>query len=259
MRWRSRPSAPSGCAGRQGESPPVDGVDATRARDVVEAALAGRPTTLARPRRDAGAARGVRHPDGAASGSRRASTDAVDGGRELGYPVVVKTAAPGVHKTDVGGVALDLRDEGQVRAAAERIGTPVLVQPYLGGGVELLAGVVQDPVFGPLVAFGPGGALAELIGDAGFRLAPLTERRRRRARAGGQGGTARRRLPRCRARGRAGARRPRAPARLGLPRTCREVAELDLNPILAGPAGCVAVDARVRVRAQRPERRIKGW
>ena len=43
------------------------------------------------------------------------------------------------------------------------------------GGVELLAGVVQDPVFGPLVAFGPGGVLAELIGDAQFRIAPLTD------------------------------------------------------------------------------------
>ena len=45
----------------------------------------------------------------------------------------------------------------------------------ISGGVELLAGLVQDPVFGPLVAFGPGGVYAELIGDAGFRIAPLTD------------------------------------------------------------------------------------
>ena len=62
-----------------------------------------------------------------------------------------------------------------MRAAVERIGVPVLVQPMISGGAELLAGVVQDPVFGPLVAFGPGGVLAELIGQAQFRLAPLTD------------------------------------------------------------------------------------
>ena len=62
-----------------------------------------------------------------------------------------------------------------MRRAAERIGGPVVVQPYLAGSAELLAGVVQDPVFGPLVAFGPGGTLAELIGSARFALAPLTD------------------------------------------------------------------------------------
>src|SRR5204863_1419438 len=86
-----------------------------------------------------------------------------------------KSAAAGAHKTETGGVALDLADADAVRAAAERIGLPVLVQPMVIGGAELLAGVVQDPVFGPLVAFGPGGVFAELIGDAAFRLAPLTD------------------------------------------------------------------------------------
>ncbi len=74
-----------------------------------------------------------------------------------------------------GGVILDLGDEDAVRAAAEQLGEPVLVQPFVRGGAELLAGAVQDPVFGPLVAFGPGGVLAELIGEAQFRLAPLTD------------------------------------------------------------------------------------
>ena len=59
------------------------------------------------------------------------------------------------------------------------------------GGVELLAGVVQDPVFGPLVAFGPGGVLAELIGEAAFRIAPLTDVDARGARLDGQGRRAR--------------------------------------------------------------------
>src|SRR5205823_1066550 len=77
---------------------------------------------------------------------------AVDAAVELGYPVVLKTAAPGAHKTDEGGVILDLGDEEAVRVAAERLGGPLLVQPFVRGGAELLAGAVQDPVFGPLVA-----------------------------------------------------------------------------------------------------------
>ena len=95
--------------------------------------------------------------------------------RELGFPVVVKTAEAGRTRRDRGGVALDLRSAEAVREAVARIGSPVVVQPYVRGGAELLAGVVQDPVFGPLVAFGPGGVLAELIGEAEFRIAPLTD------------------------------------------------------------------------------------
>ena len=87
----------------------------------------------------------------------------------------VKTAEAGAHKSDRKLLALDLADEESVRAEVARIGTPVVVQPMIRGGVELLAGVVQDPVFGPLVAFGVGGVFAELIGDAQFRLAPLTD------------------------------------------------------------------------------------
>ena len=78
--------------------------------------------------------------------------EAVAAACELGLPVVVKLAEPGLHKTDVGGVAVDLRSEQQVRAAAERLGAAVIVQPYLEGRTEFLAGVVQDPMFGPLVA-----------------------------------------------------------------------------------------------------------
>ena len=100
---------------------------------------------------------------------------AVEAARELGFPIVVKSGVAGAHKTETGGVALGLADEEAVRAAAERIGPPVIVQPMVEAGVELLAGIVQDPTFGPLVAFGPGGVLAELIGEAGFRIAPLTD------------------------------------------------------------------------------------
>jgi acetate---CoA ligase (ADP-forming) len=184
--------------------------------------------------------------------------EAVAAAEEIGYPVVVKTAAAGAHKTETGGVALDLEEEELVRAAVERIGTPVIVQRYLQGGTELLAGVVQDPVFGPLVAFGPGGVFAELIGDAAFRLAPLTDVDAEELVTGGKAG----RLV-------AGFRgSPAADAgsltdlvhRLGrLAEDVPEVSELDLNPVIAGPDGCVAVDARVRLRSRPSDRALKSW
>src|SRR5687768_5586504 len=114
-------------------------------------------------------------------------------------------------------------------------------------GTELLAGLVQDPVFGPLVAFGPGGTFAELIGDANLRLAPLTDVDAHELVTEGKAG----RLVR-------GFRNAPAAddealvdlvhrlAALGddLP----AVAEIDLNPVLAFPDRCIAVDARIRVR-----------
>src|SRR5581483_12229351 len=160
-----------------------------------------------------------------------------------GFPVVLKTAAPGAHKTEHGGIALDLGDEEAVLAAAERIGPPLLVQPFVRGGAELLAGAVQDPVFGPLVAFGPGGVLAELIGEAQFRLAPLTDLDARELVRSGKAG----RL--------AAGFRGTPPADEGvlvdlllrlsqLAEDLPDVAELDLNPALALSGRCFAVDAR---------------
>jgi len=177
--------------------------------------------------------------------------------RELGFPLVVKSAEAGAHKTESGGIALDLRDDAEMRQAAERIGFPVLLQPMIQDGAELLAGLVQDPVFGPLVAFGPGGVLAELIGEASFRIAPLTDADARELVEEGKAG----RLVR-------GFRHAPADApalvdlvlRLSrLAEDLPEIAELDLNPVLALPRGCVIVDARVRVaRADRPIS-LKSW
>jgi hypothetical protein len=183
---------------------------------------------------------------------------AIEAARELGLPVVVKTAAPGAHKTETGGIALDLLDEVAVREAVDRIGCPVVVQPMISGGAELLAGVVQDPVFGPLVAFGPGGVFAELIGEAAFRIAPLTDIDAEELVVEGKAG----RLV-------AGFRGAPAAsvsaltdlvhrlARLGedLP----AVAELDLNPVIALADRCVAVDARVRIRLPDVITRTKTW
>lgn len=183
---------------------------------------------------------------------------AVRAAHELGFPVVVKTAVPGAHKTEQGGVVLDLGDDQQVRAAAQRLDGPLLVQPFVRGGTELLAGAVQDPVFGPLVAFGPGGILAELIGEARFRLAPLTDLDARELARSGKAG----RLV-------AGFRSaPQADEAALVDLLLRlslladdspEVAELDLNPVLALPDGCLAVDARVRIAEPARPRRTKSW
>jgi acyl-CoA synthetase (NDP forming) len=128
----------------------------------------------------------------------------------------------------------------------------------ISDGVELLAGVVQDPVFGPLVAFGPGGVMAELIGGAEFRIAPLTDVDAEELVDGGKAG----RL----VRGFRGARPADRAALVDLvQRLSRlaedmpEVAELDLNPVIGLPSGCVAVDARVRLRARAEGRGLKGW
>ena len=246
--WLARP---------EGVVPEPDGIDLDAARAVVAAALVREGDGWLDP----AAARALLVAYGVPVVGERVAGSVDEGiaaAEELGYPVVVKTAAPGVHKTDIGGVALDLRDPARVREAVERIGAPVIVQTFVEGKVELLAGVVQDPMFGPLVAFGPGGALAELIGDAGFRLAPLTDVDAGELVTAGKAG----RL----VAGFRGAPPASAPllaellVRLGrLAEDLPEVAELDLNPVLAGPEGCTAVDARVRVRARPPDRRLKAW
>jgi acetyl coenzyme A synthetase (ADP forming)-like protein len=183
---------------------------------------------------------------------------AVDAAHELGFPVVLKTAAAGAHKSEQGGIALDLADEAAVLDAAERIGPPLLVQPFVRGGAELLAGAVQDPVFGPLVAFGPGGVLAELIGEAQFRLAPLTSLDAEELVRGGKAG--------CLVAGFRGAPPADEAAlvdlllRLSLlANDLPEVAELDLNPVLALPNGCLALDARVRIANRVCPPRAKSW
>jgi len=186
------------------------------------------------------------------------ANEALAAAREIGGPVVVKTAAPGAHKTETGGIALNLETDDEIRAAVERIGSPVLVQAMIGGGTELLAGVVQDPLFGPLVAFGPGGVLAELIGGAEFRIAPLTDLDAEQLVHGGKAG----RL----VHGFRGAEPADAAALVALVEGLSqlavdlpEVAELDLNPVIARASGCVAVDARIRLRARERGRSPKSW
>jgi acetyl coenzyme A synthetase (ADP forming)-like protein len=223
----------------------VDGIDSGAAAEVVATALGKADDLWLAPDE----ARRLLEACGISLVSERLANDADEASAvagELGFPVVVKTAEPGAHKTEQGGVALDLATPEEVRTAAERIGGPLIVQPMIEDGVELLVGLVQDPVFGPLVAFGPGGVLAELIGEAQFRLGPITDTDAQELVTEGKAG----RLV-AGFRGRPAAD---ADALVGLVgRVARlgedhpEVAELDLNPVLGLATGYVVVDARVRV------------
>ena len=106
----------------------------------------------------------------------------------FGKPVAVKLCAPGVlHKTELGGVVLDVSNEAEARQACEtvlsraRAANPdvriegVLIAPMVTGGVETILGVRHDPTFGPVVMFGLGGTLVEVIEDVSFRVAPFGE------------------------------------------------------------------------------------
>ena len=240
-----------------GSLPELAGVDREAGAAVVERALAAAEDSWLDPgeTRALLAAYGLPLvPERVAADDAAAAADAA----ELGYPAVVKSAAAGAHKTETGGVALNLADEAAVVAAATRIGYPVVVQPMKKGGTELLAGLVQDPVFGPLVAFGPGGTFAELIGDANLRLAPLTDLDAAELVTHGKAG----RL----VRGYRGAPAADEDALTDLVHRLAAlgedhpaVAEIDLNPVLAFPDGCVAVDARIRVRRPELQRREKSW
>jgi len=237
-----------------GSYPVLDDVDAARGRAVLEAA---QDDAWLEP----AAARALLSAYGIPVVRERVVADAegaVGAAAELGYPVVVKTAAAGAHKTEGGGVALDLQDERDVLAAAERIGGPLLVQQFVPDGVELLVGVVQDPVFGPLVAVGPGGVYAELIGGAEFRVAPLTDIDVEELVHGGKAGQLvagfRGKPPAD-----AAALRDLVHRLSRLAEDLPEVAELDLNPVLGLEHGCVAVDARVRVRRPDAGRSLKSW
>jgi len=234
-----------------------EGIDRTAARRAVDEALATTDDAWLEP----AAARALLTAYGIPVVPERLAADANEAlaaAREIGGPVVVKTAAPGAHKTETGGIALNLETDDEIRAAVERIGSPVLVQAMIGGGTELLAGVVQDPLFGPLVAFGPGGVLAELIGGAEFRIAPLTDLDAEQLVHGGKAG----RL----VHGFRGAEPADAAALVALVEGLSqlavdlpEVAELDLNPVIARASGCVAVDARIRLRARERGRSPKSW
>lgn len=122
--------------------------------------------------------------------SVRAATadEAAAAAREMGVPVVLKIDSPDVvHKTDVGGVALDIRTEDEVRNAFNTMVTRVrehlpdaridgvVMERFVKGGRETIIGVSQDPSFGPVIMFGLGGIYVEALGDVTFRVQPVSD------------------------------------------------------------------------------------
>jgi acyl-CoA synthetase (NDP forming) len=170
----------------------------------------------------------------------------------LGYPVALKTAAVS-HKTELGGVMLGIRDEDALAAAyremSSRLGPAFTVQEMVEPGVEMALGVVHDAQFGPLVMVAAGGVLIETLGDRRLALPPLDEARASQL------------IDRLDARplldGVRGAppvdvkALARALSRLSL--LARDLGDLigalDVNPVIAQPRGCVAVDALVEQSA----------
>ena len=175
---------------------------------------------------------------------------AVAAADEVGYPVVLKTAVAGImHKSDVGGVVLNLADSDDVRAAyidlRSRLGAEVLVEPMSLPEVEMALGVVSDPQFGPMVLVAGGGVFIEVLGDRQLGLVPI------------DAPIARRMVDKLAIapildgiRGRSAVDKEAVVAALvGLSDLAADVgdliAELDVNPLAVSTAGCVALDALV--------------
>lgn len=183
----------------------------------------------------------------------RSADEAASMAAELGFPVVMKACSPELlHKSDLGGVEIGLKNAAEVREAYRRMvdlmTVPldgILIQEMIRGPRELVLGLSRDPQFGPCVMFGLGGVLTEIINDTVFRVAPLEMI------------DAQEMLQELRAkaildqfRGQAAADRETicrsliALGRLGLENEA--IAEIDINPLIIAPDGQVkAVDALV--------------
>jgi acetyl coenzyme A synthetase (ADP forming)-like protein len=253
--WRDRPA---------GSIPRFDDIDKVAVREVIDTALSrgeGWLTPVEAEKLLAAA--------GVATASARLVTreeDAIAAARALGYPVALKAAGPEIlHKTEVGGVRLDIRNDTALREAFQalktRIGramTGAIVQQMVRGGVELLVGALFDPTFGPLVACGSGGVLVDLLRDTVFRLHPLTD-----ADAAEMVRSLKAAVLLHGYRGQPPADEAAAIEVLlrvsTLLQICPEIHELDLNPLKVLERGARAVDVRVRVSREQlkaPTRRI---
>jgi len=223
----------------------VGGMDPARARKLVEAA--GQHVLDSQAGAEVMAAYGLSvPPSGLAGSAEQAATLA---GR-FGYPVALKRVAPGVvHKSDAGGVVLDLEHADAVRAAFERVvgpGERAFVQRMAPKGLEVIVGARRDAQFGPLVMFGMGGVYVEVLRDVAFRLAPLRAAEAREMVAETAAG---RLLEGVRGRPPGDIEAVvQALVRVGqLMADLPQVAEVDLNPLIVGGAGegAWAVDARI--------------
>jgi acetyl coenzyme A synthetase (ADP forming)-like protein len=243
--WRRRPP---------GVVPPLDGVDIGRARAIVAAALDHDPEGVWLEQSEASALLACFGIPGVEFREVAGAAAAASAAHEIGFPVALKAVAPGlVHKSDVGGVALDLRDADAVaRAWDAMIGsvgpamTGAIVQPMIASGVELIVGITHDPSFGPLVLFGLGGVTAELLGDRALRLVPVTDEDAHelvRSLRGSQLLFGYRGSPATDV-----AALEDLILRVGmLADEIPEIAEMDLNPVIASAAGALPIDVKIRV------------
>ena len=251
------------------EAPPAAGTppvaDLQRVRDVVACVLAARREWLTEAEaKSVLQACGI--PVVATLVTATTAQAAVAAARSIGYPVALKILSPQItHKSDVGGVALNIEDDAALRAAAAAmLARVVLHQPQaeITGftvqrmvrrprALELIVGAHVDPLFGPVILFGQGGTAVEVIADRAVALPPLNPPLARALVAGTKV-----------ARLLAGWRDvPAADMDAIVATLCSvsallaevpEIAELDINPLLADASGVVALDARIRVSAKAP-------
>jgi acetate---CoA ligase (ADP-forming) len=180
----------------------------------------------------------------------RTSDDAARAAGELGFPVVLK-ALGALHKSDAGGVVVDIRDAEGLRRAFDALQTKLAAKEFslermapVRDGVELLVGTRRDHRFGPIVLVGVGGLYAEILDDVAVALAPLDADGARELVLSLRGAAlltgARGRRPVAVA---AAAEVIASVSLLGA--ACRDIDEIEINPLLVTPAGAVALDARV--------------
>jgi acyl-CoA synthetase (NDP forming) len=234
-----------------GRRPHLDGVDSPAARSLVRDALADGDGW--QPYERVAAILGAYGVPILQTATASTPDEAVAAADQAGYPVVLKSADPDlVHKTDTGGVRLGLAGAEAVREAFEAVaaagapGAGVLVQHQLTATLELVGGIVHDRLFGSVVMLGLGGVQTDLLGDRALRLVPMTDLdagRMWRSLRSAPLFTGYRGAPPVDT-----AALEDVLLRLGrLAEDLPEIAELDLNPILAGPGGIVAVDAKLRL------------
>ena len=172
--WRGR---------QRGKVPELEGLRADDARALVAGFLAGSPDGGWLPQASAAELVSCYGVPLAVTVAAATEEEAAAAAAQLGGPVVLKAEAEGlVHRTGAGGVKVDLRTPQEVAEGYRMLVADsglrlqrVLVQPMLEGGVEVMIGVAQEPVFGPLVVFGSGGPATEVHGDHVTRLTPLTD------------------------------------------------------------------------------------
>ena len=241
--------------------------DRSAVRAVIEAAKADRRNTLSPAEcRALCEACAIPLPKAATASS---AAEAGRAASALGFPVVMKIVSPDIlHKTEAGGVVLNVRSAAEAERAYETIVAGaraykpdakvagVEIQQMLSGGQEVIVGATADPSFGKVVAFGLGGVLVEVLKDITFRLAPAS---RDDALSMINGIAAAEILGGVR--GAAAVDKDALAAIIETVSTLAadfpEIAELDLNPVLARPDGAVALDVRVLLDFAPPAERYR--